>query len=116
MNTYIMYGKSSSEYAAGMVSKPHNRIEVVQPLVDQFNMKIREFLFTNGESFNWLGVCEAEDDTTMEAVMGIILSSGNWENMHWSRAYNSLEYKAIYEKAHEGMASYVTTMQVAGRD
>lgn len=114
MNTYIMYGKSSAEYVAGMVSKPQNRIELVKPLVDQFNIKLREFLFTNGESFNWLGVCEAEDDATMEAVVGITLSSGNWINMHWSRAYDSVEYKSIYEKAHKGMASYVTTMQAAG--
>jgi|TARA_X000000368_G_scaffold271028_1_gene214875 uncharacterized protein with GYD domain len=114
MKTYIVYGRSNSEYASGMVSKPQNRIDVVKPMLDQFNIKIREFLFTSSESFNFFSVVEAENDSDVEALSAIVLSSGTWDSMHWSRAYESLEYKKIYEKAHDGVNSYVTSMQLAG--
>ena len=74
-------------------------IDVVKPMLDQFNIKIREFLFTSSESFNFFSVVEAENDSDVEALSAIVLSSGTWDSMHWSRAYESLEYKKIYEKA-----------------
>tara|TARA_B100000965_G_C19199704_1_gene586768 strand:- start:125 stop:424 length:300 start_codon:yes stop_codon:yes gene_type:complete len=97
-----------------MVSKPQNRIDVVKPMLDQFNIKIREFLFTSSESFNFFSIVEAENDSDVEALSAVVFSSGTWDSMHWSRAYESQEYKKIYEKAHDGVNSYVTSMQLAG--
>ena len=113
MNTYIVFGKTNSEYASGMLNKPQDRLPIVKKLTDQFEMSIREFLFTHTESFTFFMVIDAKSDEDMEAGMNIARASGTWTNLHSSKAYNSLEHMKIYEKAKDGMASYVTTMQAA---
>ncbi len=113
MNTYIIYGKTNSEYASGMLNKPQDRLPIVRNLTDQFAMNIREFLFTHTESFTFFCVVDAKSDEDMEAGMNIARASGTWTNLYWSRAFDSIEHMKIYEKAKDGMASYVTTMQAA---
>ena len=58
-------------------------------------------------------VVNAMSDEDMEASMNIARASGTWTNLYWSRGFDSLEHMKIYEKAKDGMASYVTTMQAA---
>ena len=113
MNTYIIYGKTNSEYAGGMLTKPQDRLPIVKNLTDQFELNIREFLFTHTESFTFFMVVDAKSDEDMEAAMNIARASGSWHNVYWSRAFDSLEHKKIYENAKTGMASYITTMQAA---
>ena len=113
MKTYIIYGKTNSEYASGMLNKPQDRLPIVKNLTDQFSMKIREFLFTHTESFTFFCVVDAKSDEDMEAGMNIARASGTWTNLYWSRAFDSLEHMNIYKKAKDGMASYVTTMQAS---
>ena len=113
MNTYIVYGKTNSEYASGMLNKPQDRLPIVKKSADQFEINIREFLFTHTEIFTFFMVVDAKSDEDMEASMNIARASGTWTNLHWSRAFDSLEHMKIFEKAKDGMASYVTTMQAA---
>jgi len=113
MNTYIIFGKANSEYASGMINKPQDRLSIVKKVTDQFDMNFREFLFTNTESFTVFCVLDAKSDEDMEAGMNIARASGTWTNLYWSRAFDSIEHMKIYEKAKDGMASYVTTMQAA---
>ena len=113
MKTYIIYGKTNSEYASGMLNKPQDRLPIVKNLTDQFDMNIREFLFTHTESFTFFCVVDAKSDEDMEASMNIARASGTWTNLFCSRAFDSSEHMKIYEKAKDGMASYVTTMQAA---
>ena len=58
-------------------------------------------------------VVDARSDEDIESAMNIARASGTWTNVFWSRAFDSIEHMKIYEKAKEGMASYVTTMQAA---
>ena len=113
MKTYIIYGKTNSEYASGMLNKPQDRLPIVRNLTDQFNMNIREFLFTHTESFTFFCVVDAKSDEDMEAFMQIIRASGTWSTFFWTRAFDSIEHMKICEKAKTGMAAYVTTMQAA---
>ena len=113
MNTYIVYGKTNSEYASGMLNKPQDRLPIVKNLTDQFEMNIREFLFTHTESFTFFMVVDARSDEDIESAMNIARASGTWTNLFWSRAFDSSEHMKIYEQAKDGMASYVPTMQAA---
>ena len=113
MKTYIIYGKTNSEYASGMLNKPQDRLPIVRNLTDQFGMNIREFLFTHTESFTFFCVVDAKSDEDMEAFMQIIRASGTWSTFFWTRAFDSMEHMKICEKAKTGMAAYVTTMQAA---
>ena len=113
MKTYIIYGKTNSEYASGMLNKPQDRLPIVRNLTDQFSMNIREFLFTHTESFTFFCVVDAKSDEDMEAFMQIIRASGTWSTFFWTRAFDSIEHMKICEQAKTGMAAYVTTMQAA---
>ena len=96
-----------------MLNKPQDRLPIVKKLADQFEMNIREFLFTHTESFTFFMVVDGKSDEDMEAGMNIARASGTWTNLYWSRAFDSLEHMKIHDKAKDGMASYVTTMQAA---
>ena len=56
---------------------------------------------------------ESESEENVEAALNVAMASGTWNSLNWSRAFNSIEHKEIYEKSNIGMASYVTTMQAA---
>ena len=113
MNTYFVYGQTNSDYASGMLTKPQDRKPIVTKLCDQFGLLIKEFLYTKADNFNFIMVVESESGESVEAALNVAMASGTWNSLNWSRAFNSIEHKEIYEKSKVGMASYVTTMQVA---
>ena len=116
MNKYLIYGKTSADFAAAMLNKPQNRLEVLQPFFDSFNITVHEFVFTNGMDFNFVSVSSADDDNAIEAMVNIVYSTGNFSNITWSRAYDAATYKEVFEYGHERMDAYVSSMQVAGID
>lgn len=116
MNKYMIYGKTSADFAAAMLNKPQNRLELLQPFFDAFNISVHEFVFTNGMDFNFVSVISAEGDNAIEAMVNIVYSTGNFENITWARAYDAATYKEVFEYGHERMGAYVSSMQVAGID
>lgn len=116
MNKYLIYGKTSADFAAAMLNKPQNRLELLQPFFDAFNITVHEFVFTNGMDFNFISVSSAVDDNAIEAMVNIVYSTGNFSNITWARAYDSATYKEVFEYGHERMGAYVSSMQVAGID
>ena len=114
MKKYMIYAKTNTDYAAGMITKPQNRFDPASKLASQFNSsKPIEFLFTNGDHFNFITIFTCTDDESVSAMTQVMLASGQWESVNWSRAYEAEEMKAIFEHAKKGMHSYVTTMQAA---
>ncbi len=116
MNKYLIYGKTSADFAAAMLNKPQNRLELLQPFFDSFNITVHEFVFTNGMEFNFISVISADGDNAIEAMVNIVYSTGNFSNITWSRAYDAATYKEVFEYGHERMGAYVSSMQVAGID
>ena len=45
-----------------------------------------------------------------------LTSMPNFSNISYARAYDSKEYKAVFELGHDKMSAYVSSMQVAGID
>ena len=114
MKKYMIYAKTNTDYASGMITKPQNRFDPASKLGSQFNSSNPiEFLFTNGDHFNFITIFTCTDDERVSAMTQVMLASGQWESVNWSRAYEAEEMKAIFEHAKEGFSSYVTTMQAA---
>ena len=116
MNKYLIHGKTSADFAAAMLNKPQNRLEILQPFFDSFNITVHEFVFTSGIDFNFVSVLGADNDEAIEAMVNIVYSTGNFANIAWSRAYDADAYKEVFEHGHERMGEYVSSMQVAGID
>ncbi|HAO56949.1 MAG TPA: hypothetical protein DIC41_04755 [Alphaproteobacteria bacterium] len=116
MNKYVIHGKTSSDFAAAMLNKPQNRREILDPFFSTFNIEVLEFCFTNGVDINFVSVVKADGDETLEAMSNIVYSTGNFSKISWSRAFDAEEYKAVFEKGHEKMNAYVSSMKVAGTE
>ena len=63
-----------------------------------------------------MSVLSAEKDDSIEAMVNIVYSTGNFSNIAWSRAYDADDYKEVFEHGHDRMGAYVSSMQVAGID
>ena len=114
MIKYIIHGKTSSDFAAAMLNKPQDRRVILDPFFERFNITVFEFLFTSGIDFNFVSVVGASEDDDVEAMVNIVYSSGNFSNISWSKAYESDAYMKMFEKGHDKMNAYVSSMQVAG--
>ena len=113
MKKYIIIGKTSQETAASMLNKPQNRREMVEPLVKSFNTKFCEFLYLNSPDFDFMCVIEGESDKDIASACNLIYASGSFSMINWFRAFESSEWKEVYEIASKNMANYVSAKQAA---
>jgi|TARA_B100000212_G_scaffold148076_1_gene111212 uncharacterized protein with GYD domain len=116
MPKYLIHGKTSSDFAAAMLNKPQDRYEMLLPFFEKFGIDVSEFVFTSGIDFNFVSVLQAPDDASVDAMVNIVYSTGNFSNISYARAYDSKEYKSVFELGHDKMSAYVSSMQVAGID
>ena len=69
MKKYMIYAKTNTDYASGMITKPQNRFDPASKLGSQFNTsEPMEFLFTNGDHFNFITIFTALDDESVSAI------------------------------------------------
>tara|TARA_A100001011_G_scaffold364259_1_gene414828 strand:- start:330 stop:680 length:351 start_codon:yes stop_codon:yes gene_type:complete len=116
LNKYILFGKTSQDFATAMLNKPQNRKRFVEPFLDSLEIKMTEFLFTSGSASNFVSVVSAETEEKVETLCNIVFASGNFSNLSWSRAFEADEYQKIFEVGHAKMEKYVSALQVAGKD
>ena len=116
MNKYIIFGKSSQDFATAMLNKPQNRKRFVEPFLESLDIKMSEFLFTSGSVSNFVSIVSAKTDEQVETLCNIVFASGNFSNLSWSRAFEAEEYQKIFELGHSKMEKYVSALQVAGTD
>tara|TARA_B100001027_G_C16099952_1_gene255629 strand:- start:149 stop:502 length:354 start_codon:yes stop_codon:yes gene_type:complete len=113
MQKYVFLAKISNEFASAMLNKPQDRLEIVQPILTALNIEVCEFLFTSDSDFNFVGVLKANLDDDVEALKNIIFASGNFSECTWIRAYESSEYKDVFERGSKVMDNYVSSMVIA---
>jgi uncharacterized protein with GYD domain len=111
MKKYIITGKTSQETAASMLNKPQNRREVTEPLLKAFKGEYSEFLYLNHPEFDFMCVIKAENDEAMAAASNLIYASGSFSSFNWFRAFESEEWKEIFQLASNNMASYISAKQ-----
>jgi uncharacterized protein with GYD domain len=113
MKKYIITGKTSQETAASMLNKPQNRREITEPLAEAFGAKFVEFLYLNHPEFDFMCVVMAHKDEDIAAVANLIYASGSFDKFNWYRAFESSEWKEIFEIGSNKMASYVSAKQAS---
>ena len=113
---YIIYGKSSQDFSTAMLHKPQNRKQFVEPFLKSLDIEMSEFLFTSGIETNFISIVSAESDEKLEVLCNIVLASGNFSSLSWSRGFEAEEYHKIFEMGHEKMEKYVSATLVAGTE
>ena len=116
MKKYIIFGKTSQDFATAMLNKPQNRKRFVEPILDCLKIKMNEFLFTSGSVSNFVSVVSADTEEQVETLCNIVYASGNFSNLSWSRAFEAEEYQKIFEVGHAKMEKYISALQVAGNE
>ena len=116
MNKYIIFGKTSQDFATAMLNKPQNRKKFVEPFLESLEIRMSEFLFTSGSVNNFISVVSSNSCENVETLCNIVYASGNFSNLSWSRAFEAEEYEKIFEVGHAKMEKYVSALQVAGTD
>ena len=116
MNKYILFGKTSQDFATAMLNKPQNRKRFVEPFLDSLEITVNEFLFTSGSASNFVSIVSSKSDEKVETLCNIVFASGNFSNLSWSRAFEADEYQKIFEVGHAKMEKYVSALQAAGND
>ena len=114
MQKYVLLAKVSNEFASAMLNKPQDRLEIVRPILNALDVEVCEFLFASDSNINFVGILKANSDDDVEALKNIVFASGNFSECNWFRAYESLEYKNVFEKGSQVMDSYASSMVVAG--
>ena len=113
---YIISGKSSQDFTSAMLNKPQNRRQFVEPFLKSLTIEMHEFLFTTGQATNFISIVSAENDEKLEVLCNIVLASGNFSSLSWSRAFEAEEVQKIFEIGHEKMEKYVSATVIAGTD
>ncbi len=116
MGKYVVLGKTTSENTAAMLNKPQDRRKIVQPLLDAFNVKMTEFLWINHPDYNFMGVIIGQNDEEMQAACNILYSSGAWTSFTWLKAFESSDMRDIFQDSSNKMASYISSIQIAGQN
>ena len=85
----------------------------IEPLVKSFNAEFTEFLYLNSPDFDFMCVIEGESDKDIASACNLIYASGSFSMINWFRAFESSEWKEVYEIASKNMANYVSAKQAA---
>ncbi len=113
---YIISGKTSQDFSSAMLNKPQNRKQFVEPFLQSLKIEMSEFLFTSGRDTNFISIVSADTDEQLEALCNIVIASGNFTSLSWSRGFEAEEYQRVFEVGHDKMEKYVSASLVAGSD
>ena len=117
MAKYILTGKYSSQFSEGMIHTPQDRMNVVAPMLKDFGIELKEFLFMPSNSENdFLAIVESDPSREKEMFGGVhmVYATGTFDKVNAYRAFDSKEMKEIFQYGHDGITSFVSAKQGAG--
>ena len=114
MNKHIVVGKTSNDFSSAMLTLPQNREEVIRPFAKAVGAEVISMLWLNHPDMHVCLHLTAPSDEAVSAMCGIVRSSGNFDKLDWFRAFDSQEFKEVFETAPEAMTTYVSAMAVTG--
>ena len=75
--------------------------------------QIQILLYLNSPDFDFMCVITGKEDKDIAAACNLIYASGSFSSINWFRAFESSEWKEIFEIASNKMATYVSAKQVS---
>ena len=115
MAKYVLMGKYSNEFSSAMVHTPQDRMDVVEPMLNNFGVKLIEFLYiTNNPNDDFIAIVDASEEKSLLGAVQMVFASGTFTRVNAFRAFSSGEMKEIFQKGHDGMSSFISAKKAAG--
>ncbi len=114
MKRYIIIGKYTSDYLAGMIHNPQDRRKVSKNFMEKGGVKLADgdsFLFVNHPEYDLFMVVFSDNDDNLKASIDMIKATGNYEKLSYHRAWESSEYVKVSKKAAEFIEDFVDPSQ-----
>ena len=87
---------------------------MIRPFAKALGAEVISMLWLNHPDMHVCLHLTAPSDEAVSAMCGIARVTGNFAKVDWFRAFDSQEFKEVFETASEAMTTYVSAMAVAG--
>ena len=91
MARYILLGKFSLNGVKGVINSSADRASVAKKAVEAAGGKFVSYDFTRG-SYDFVGIADGLNDATASALKGVVLSSGDFEQIDMLNTYDQSEF------------------------
>ena len=91
MARYIMLGKFSLNGIKGVINSDADRASVAKTAVEAAGGKFISYDFTRG-AYDFVGIADGLNDATASALKGVVLSSGDFEQIDMLNTYSQSEF------------------------
>ena len=91
MARYIMLGKFSLNGIKGVINSDADRASVAKTAVEAAGGKFISYDFTRG-IYDFVGIADGLNDATASALKGVVLSSGDFEQIDMLNTYDQSEF------------------------
>jgi len=91
MARYILLGKFSLNGVKGVINSSADRASVAKKAVESAGGKFVSYDFTRG-IYDFVGIADGLNDATASALKGVVLSSGDFEQIDMLNTYDQSEF------------------------
>ena len=91
MARYIMLGKFSLNGVKGVINSNTDRASEAKKAVEAAGGKFISYNFTRG-AYDFVGIADGLNDATASALKGVVLSSGDFEQIDMLNTYDQSEF------------------------
>ena len=91
MARYILLGKFSLNGVKGVINSSADRASVAKKAVEAAGGKFVSYDFTRG-IYDFVGIADGLNDATASALKGVVLSSGDFEQIDMLNTYDQSEF------------------------
>ena len=91
MARYILLGKFSLNGIKGVINSSADRNSIVKKVVEAPSGEFVSYDFTRG-TYDFVGIADGLNDATASALKGVVLSSGDFEQIDMLNTYDQSEF------------------------
>ena len=91
MARYILLGKFSLNGVKGVINSNADRASIAKIAVEAAGGKFVSYDFTRG-TYDFVGIADGLNDATASALKGVVLSSGDFEQIDMLNTYDQSEF------------------------
>ena len=91
MARYILLGKFSLNGVKGLISSSADRASIAKKAVEAAGGKFISYDFTRG-TYDFVGIADGLNDATASALKGVVLSSGDFDQIDMLNTYDQSEF------------------------
>ncbi len=110
MNRYVIMGKYSSDFLAGMMHNPQDRKKATENFAKKIGLEYasgESYLHINHPDYDFICIMYGKSDEAVKSASDMMRATGNIEKFTFCRAWSTEEYTSVSKEASELVGVYV---------